>query len=485
MQNYYRFIIPRLEGASITKDLDRYLSLVRKGVAGFIIFGGKIEQVRRGIGRLQEEAELPLLIAADLEQGLGQQLEGGTHLPTAMALAKAVQKGPRHNGGRGKTALDLPLLKKAFKVLADEARYAGINAVLAPVLDINTNPKNPIICTRAFGEDEKTVSFFGCEMINALQHYGIAACGKHFPGHGDTGVDSHIRLPVIDRGLNALKRNELKPFVRAVECGVKIIMLGHLSVPAIEPAGIPVSLSERAVRYLRRQMKFQGIILTDAMTMGGLGRYSEERASLMALRAGVDLLLHPSDADRIAAYLRKKKAEFDSDRLEIFRRSLAAGRPSTHPDFDKNRLLSDLLAARAIKISGRFAPRGRPYVIILNEEADERCRVFARRLRERVPAMKSRIFLRGEEVRGASIPEGSSPIVAVFSETKAWKGGATGWLYRQIARLEGRAELFVSFGSPYLFEKIKVTPKMFVYWDHPSAQAAAAALIAQRYRPSS
>lgn len=486
MQNYYRFIVPRLSGADIKKDFSQYVSLVRKGVAGFIIFGGEIEQVRHFVQKLQEESELPLLMASDLERGLGQQLAGGTPLPPAMALANATQRRRRSGGGeQNRKAIDLPLLRKTFKVLAEEARYAGINAILAPVLDINTNPRNPIICTRSFGEDSETVSSLGCEMIETIQRSGVAACGKHFPGHGDTAVDSHMRLPVIHRGLEELKKNELRPFKRAVKCGVKMIMLGHLCVPAIDPSGIPLSISERAVAYLRKNMKYKGILITDAMNMRGLGRYSEEKAAVEALRAGVDILLHPSDTEKIVSCLKERKAVFAGDRLEEFRRGLDRGPSSSVPDFETNRRFSDLLSKKAIKTSGRPELSGKPFLLILNdEEGDEKGRVFCRRLKALVPATRSRIIIREMDVRRVAIPEEASVIVAVFSETKAWKGGVTHWLFRQIEYLAERADLFVSFGSPYLFEKIKGVPKMFAYWDSDSAQAAAANLIAGRYHPS-
>jgi beta-glucosidase-like glycosyl hydrolase len=483
MQNYYRLIIPRLEGSSLKEDFPRYVSLVKKGVAGFILFGGEIEQARHFIGRLQAESALPLIIAADLERGVGQQLAGGTVLPPAMALAKATGKG-RGSGtaAREGKAVDLLLLRRTFRALAEEARYAGINVILAPVLDINTNPKNPIICTRSFGEDNGTVSLFGCEMIRATQALGIAACAKHFPGHGDTSVDSHISLPVVERGLEELQRKELIPFSRAAQCGVKMIMLGHLSVPAIDPSGIPLSISEKAVLYLRKNMNYKGLLITDAMNMGGLGGYSEEKASFEAVRAGVDLLLHPSDTEKIVSFLRRRKAVFDGSRLEEFRSRLSRGASSSPPDFAANRRLSRLLAKKATTISGRFETGGRPFLLILNDADDEKGNVFSQRMRERLPGSESRTLTPRSEVRRIAIPAGRSLVVAVFSETKAWKGGVSKWLYRQIEYLKDRADLFVSFGSPYLFDMIANRPKMFTYWDSDSSQIAAADHIAKRCR---
>ncbi|MBI5187835.1 MAG: hypothetical protein HZA07_02015, partial [Nitrospirae bacterium] len=405
MGNHYRFIIPRLNGQDIEKNFNYYLDLVKKGVAGFIVFGGELETVRNGIRRLQKEAKLPLIIASDLEQGLGQQLKGGTLFPPAMAIASAITtpthpspiKGEGEGGGIKVPSSKLKLLRSAFKAIASEAKYAGINTIFAPVLDINTNPKNPIISTRAFGEDPKTVSFFGCEMIRILQANGIVACGKHFPGHGDTEIDSHISMPTIKKDLQSLEKTELVPFRNAIKKGVKMIMLGHLNVPAIDPSGIPVSISKRAVRFLRNEMKFKGIIITDALNMHSLthvkqapnfeiaelracnDKISEEKVSLMALRAGVDLLLHPTDPDRIASYLERTSyfPHASIKRLNEFRKTRHSS-PVTlhrmvqgvtrHCDFDEHKKISEELTRKALRIYGDIKLTKRSFLIVLNDE---------------------------------------------------------------------------------------------------------------------
>jgi len=477
MQNYYQFIISRLNGNEIRKRFPYYLSLVRKGIAGFIVFGGEIEQMRRHVGKLQKDAGLPLIIASDLERGLGQQIKGGTLFPPAMALAKAFRK----NVGAGR---DLPLLKKTFEAFAIEARYAGINTIFAPVLDINTNPKNPIIATRAFGEDAEAVSLFGREMIRALQTLGIAACGKHFPGHGDTAVDSHIKLPVVTRSLRSLQTMELKPFKEAMRTGVKMIMLGHLSVPAIDPSGIPLSISERAVGYLRKRMEYGGIVITDAMNMGGIGRYSEEDASYRALNAGVDIILHPTEPERIASYLRTKRKVFHAERLQLFRKGLISLPARSLPRFDAYRDLSRRLTEKSITISGdyRIRMRSTPFLIILSDEEIDKSAVFINRLREGLPGLKYRIMRPGSETHKTDLPDGQPVIVAVFSETKAWKGGASGWLFENISCLEDKADLFISFGSPYLLDPLARTSKIYAYSDDESAQEAVAELLLKKMK---
>jgi beta-glucosidase-like glycosyl hydrolase len=449
--------------------------LVKKGIAGFIIFGGRLEELRRYVRRLQEESALPLIIASDLERGLGQQVKGGTQFPPAMALARATIK-------EGESGHDLPLLRKAFTALAGEAAYAGINTIFAPVLDINTNPKNPIIAARAFGEDEKTVSLLGSEMIRSLQKKGIAACAKHFPGHGDTEVDSHIRLPVINRELIDLKRSELRPFKRAIESGVRMIMLGHLSVPALDPSGIPVSFSTKAVQFLRKEMNYGGIVITDAMNMGGIGKYSEEKASFMALDAGADVILHPTDAERVVSYMEMKKKVFDAGRLANFRGSLLRFPADSSPDFDKNRKLSETLTEKAIRSDGRFSLKKPPLLVILNDEDDERGAALIRSLKKGVRSLRLLTINRASKRKILPVSEDASLIVAVFSETKGWKGGTGNWLYQALSLLEKKTELFISFGSPYLLDGIEGAARISAYWDSTSAQEAVARLILKKYK---
>jgi len=514
--NFYKFIIARLNGKDIEKEFDYYLGLVRKGIAGFIIFGGELDKVRRGVAKLQKEAGGHLIISSDLERGLGQQLKGGTTFPPAMAIAGAITplNPPLARGGikGGKvSSLKLKLLRNIFKAIAVEARYAGINTIFAPVFDINTNPKNPIISTRAFGEDAETVSFFGNEMIKIFQKGGITACGKHFPGHGDTEVDSHIKLPVINKSLRSLEKTELAPFRNAVKQGVKMIMLGHLKVSALEPSGIPVSLSDKAISYLRNKMGFKGIVITDALNMGGIGRHSEEKASLMALNAGVDFLLHPSDPDRIAEYLREKDAGCKMQDARYKIQDIRFKRIKTRqfiPDFRGQQRLSEKITRMSIKIDGLIKQIKNPLLVILNDDVDEKGQALINRLKQGYSNLKFLRFRPKENISLKKNPEDRDVdvIVAVFSGIHAWKGGASPWLMNAIRKLENRTDMFVSFGSPYLFGsspergtettpsfplnkggikggcRIRHVPavKVYAYWDSDMAQKAVAEVIMQR-----
>lgn len=479
MQDYYEFIVPRLNGEEIKTNYRYYRSLVQKGIAGFIIFGGELKTVRDGIKKLQSHAELPLIISSDLEQGLGQQIAGGTLFPPAMAVAVAIRKYAKTRGNPP----GLKMLKNIFRATAEEARYAGINTIYAPVLDINTNPENPIISVRAFGEDIRTVSSFGSRMIRTLRRYGIAACGKHFPGHGDTETDSHIRLPTIHRTMRGLLRRELIPFKKAIAESVDMIMLGHLNVPAIDSSGIPASLSSKTVAFLREKMGFKGIIITDAMNMGGVGKFSEASAALRALSAGVNVILHPSDPEEVVTYLNKKKPVFESTVLRTFRRRLSCWPAESSPDLAHHLHLSRTATEKAVSLSRDFRIQDKPCMIILNDEdRNTKGTAFKKLITEKIPGM--RVLLWDKKTLAGKIPAHGKPflIVAVFSSVKGWKGGASTWLKRTISSLEKKTDVFISFGSPYILPKSGKAVKIFVYWDSGPALDATVRLLISKIK---
>jgi beta-glucosidase-like glycosyl hydrolase len=476
MERYYACIIARLNGEEIKTRYAYYRALVRKGIGGFIVFGGELETVRKYLERLQDEADLPLIIAADLERGLGQQLKGGTLFPPAMALASAVKR-QKTKGQKTRDKYDLNLFRKTCKAIALEARYAGINTIFAPVLDINTNPKNPIIAVRAFGEDADTVSLLGSEMIRTFQRYGIAACGKHFPGHGDSSVDSHITLPLLKQTSDRLKRSELRPFQASVAAGVRMIMMGHLSVPALDPSGIAVSLSVKAVQFVRRYLGYKGIVVTDALNMGGIGTYSEEEAACMAIKAGVDILLHPSDPDKIASYLRRGKCFCNAESVRMFRTGMMREPGTDLPPFGLHQRLSDRLAEQGIRVSGDVCIQDIPLIVILSDEKEEKGATFVNELRRKFPCIDVYSFDKTFHGRQMRSMKESRPIVAVFSDTRAWKGGTGNWLFKALSYYRNRAKLFISFGSPYLLDGLEEAPRMYVYWDSDSAQKAAARTV--------
>src|SRR5882757_5367317 len=256
--------------------------------------------------QLQAKSKLPLLIGADFERGTAMRLDEGTSFPTAMALAA---------GGNLKDAYTMG------KITAREARAVGVHWIYAPDADVNNNPGNPIINTRSFGEDPQRVAKFVTEFVRGVQENGGLATAKHFPGHGDTAADSHIDLPVIHADRARLDDLELVPFRAAIAMQVDSIMTGHLNVPALEPdPNTPATLSHNILTdVLRKQLGFQGLVVTDAMDMGGITvRYAPGEAAVRAVVAGADCVLMPPvpDAAFEALQAAVKSGRIPKERLE-------------------------------------------------------------------------------------------------------------------------------------------------------------------------
>ena len=283
----YQLIISRLDGYHLHSQAyqQEIFRLIEKGIGGFIIFGGERAEIKDFINKIQSISEIPLFIASDVEYGVGQQIQDTTMFPCNMAMAAAVDKNRPE---------DVDILGSALKAIAQESIDVGINMPLIPVLDVNQNPDNPIICTRAFSENPEDVAWFGSRYIRELEGSGLISCAKHYPGHGDTAIDSHISLPVITKSFEDLIKIDLMPFIEAIKARVSSIMVGHLGIPSIDSK--PASLSKKIITdLLREELGFKGLILTDALNMNALkdlGYVSTE-----CVKAGADILLHPQDAD--------------------------------------------------------------------------------------------------------------------------------------------------------------------------------------------
>ena len=270
------------------------LAAVRDGTLGNIVLFARNcpdpQTVAHLTRSLQDAAPVPLLIAADQEGGAVSRLtEGATVMPGAMALG----------------ATDDPALaERVAEVMADEMRAVGINAVLAPVADVNANPLNPVIGVRAFGEDPAQVGRFVVAMTRGFQARGVAACLKHFPGHGDTGVDSHLALPRIEHSLAHLEAVDLVPFRAGIAAGAALVMTTHILFPALDPDH-PSTLSRAILTdLLRDRLGFKGVVITDSMEMQGITQdRTPAQACLAAFAAGADIVCPSHErADQAEAY---------------------------------------------------------------------------------------------------------------------------------------------------------------------------------------
>ncbi|MEK6744127.1 MAG: glycoside hydrolase family 3 N-terminal domain-containing protein [Nitrospirota bacterium] len=528
-----QMVMPRIEGKQLPDAAYRsaMAAFAEEGIGGFILFGGDIDSTPRYLAELQARAEFPLLISSDVERGLGQQLEGGTRFPSQRAVASAI-------GRRSKK--DVELLGLMLDAVRTESRAAGIHIVFSPIMDVNNNPDNPIICTRSFGEDPETVEWFGRHYIRGLQkpgadgHRDLLACAKHFPGHGDTDQDSHSVLPVIRADRARLNRVELPPFREAVKDGVGTVMIAHLLVPALDPVK-PVTFSKKVVTALLREgMAFEGLIVSDALDMGALaGEYPQDEIAIRAVEAGMDILLHPVDArvtidavvkaveqgrltetrihesvDRIMAA--KKQLGLFTTPLSpplargeskggVLPRGEAKGGHAEKIDYERHRNTARELGRKAVTLL-RGDKKKLPFdsgksvaCFVLDDDGQGMGVSFTQGLMKQFGTVSSTTLT--PDVCDASLSShldlsgAGAVVIGIFSRISASKGrsgispklrDATFEILRR-AKAAGKRSAVISFDSPYILDQFKDADVLIAGYDRMDAiQEAAAEMIAGR-----
>ncbi len=428
-------------------------------VGGFIIFGGPAEAVRTLTERLQREAGRPLLLAADLERGAGQQFDGLTQFPPPRAL----------------TALDrTEVTRWAGAATAREARGVGINWVFAPVADLDLLPDNPIIQTRAFAAEPALAARHVAAWIEGCEAAGALACAKHYPGHARTTTDSHIALPVVTATREQLAIDQV-PFQAALDAGVASLMTAHVAYPSLDPSGLPATLSPTIIGDLRAK-GFDGLVVSDALIMeAALAGRSEADAAVAALAAGVDILLYPQDTDAVAAAL---SAALEAGRLsparvdQALRRydaalaRVAAPPAPAHerPPFDSAPSLADALVAAGITRASRPSLR-RPLELLIVD--DDLGGPYAPVPPDTVAATL--------EAAGVALGPGGSRVVLAFAEPRAWKGraGFSEASRAALAELVPGSDLVVLFGHPRLVGEIPGSGAVLVAWHRQRLMQAA------------
>lgn len=492
-------------------------------VGGIIWFVSNVYETAFLTEKLQREARVPLLISADLEAGVGMRLLDTTYWPPAMAVAATGE--PRFAEEQG-------------RITAREAKVLGINHVLAPVADVNVNPDNPVINARSYGEDPAEVARFVAAFIRGVQSEGVLATAKHFPGHGDTHVDSHRSLPVLDVDRARLDRVELVPFRAAIEAGVGSVMIGHLAVPSLDPTPAPVrtaaesahenpyatpdeettrggtvpaTLSSPVIEgLLRRELGFKGLVVSDAFDMGGLvAHYEPGEAAVLGLLAGEDQILKSPDTDRaieaVADAVRSgriSEARID----ESVRRILDAKGRLTFSvgsqeeifrtlDAQQHRQQADEIATRAITLLREEAGalplgRGSRVVVLTISDFDEVANPlpdFAREVTKRLAA-RPPVFM----LDSRSLPEDAAPVleaarsadVVLLALAVRARSGAGHMALPQVARdtiaqlPPGVKRIAISFGSPYVIRHLPdLQTYIAAYGVQPVMQQAAARAI--------
>ncbi|MBL8756179.1 MAG: serine hydrolase [Planctomycetes bacterium] len=284
-QLFMAWSLSRTDGKDGASNHDKLLTQVRDaGLGGVILSLGTVDDAAALVPKLQAAAKVPLLLAGDFEGGVWFRLQGATELGNQMLV-----------GATGSAAL----AEAMGRVTGEEAKALGFHWVFAPVLDVNSNPQNPIINVRSFGEDPQLVARLGSAFARGVRSAGLLACGKHFPGHGDVDSDSHLALATVPGDGARLRSVELVPFAQASREGLESVMTGHLAVPGLgEERDVPATLSKKILGgVLRDELGFTGLVVTDALEMKGVqNAFPPAEVAVRALLAGADVLLMPPDA---------------------------------------------------------------------------------------------------------------------------------------------------------------------------------------------
>jgi beta-N-acetylhexosaminidase len=453
-------------------------------VGGVSMSLGSPIEVAAKVNAMQRAARVPLMVAADLEPNLGR-LEGGvfdhylmdaggaTVFPNAMAIGAT---------GRVQDAYDVG------RAIAEEGKAVGINVNFAPVVDVNNNPANPVINTRSFGENPQHVAALSAAFVRGTQDAGVAATEKHFPGHGDTDVDSHVGLPMVSATMARLDTVELVPFEAGIGAGAALVMTAHIALPAVQgDSTTPATLAPKIITgLLRDSLDFGGLAITDAMTMGGIGKgYTTEESSLLAVEAGADVLLKPGDPTKAVDALVQavergeiSRARIDSSVrrvLEVKARTGVAFHPIVSLDTLRDIVHSPEHVALALDIARRSVTLLRDRENLLPATATGRTVLVQymppSELRAgRVFAAALRTALRGTRVYAVSP---STPAAMLDSITLAVRGADRVIIATYVRRIEGEGRfaipdpiaqfidslasheraIVVSFGNPYLIRQ--------------------------------
>lgn len=441
------------------------------GITSFIVFGGERAAFPDAVRSLEEAARGKVLLFSDLERGCGQQISGATELPPAMAI-----------GATRSTAL----AERCGEHTAREAAALGIRVVLAPVLDVNVNPRNPIINTRAFGGDPEGVSAMGAAFADGVRRGGCIPTAKHFPGHGDTSQDSHLETPVVAATEDAMQRVHLRPFASAIKAGLEALMVGHVAVPSLDGGRVRPATASRAILddWLRRRLGFRGVAMTDALIMRGA--VSSGETAVSAIESGCDLALYPSDCDAAITSLERAlrtgriaRTVLDASlsRLATLRR--LAEREVEPPAEDGDALAREVAEAAITLVNdsrGLVPIQGRAArsleLVIVADAAGSRCGAFEAALRARYPSVTCRT-LPARDVSALGEPTGIR-IVAGFGSPRGFRPEIP-----PIPPPSAPRHVLVSMGSPYLFGASRPgTALVCAYGDAPFLADATARAIA-------
>lgn len=324
-----QMVMPWVESEFMNEDNPKYKRLVRLvkdlKVGGLIFFEGDVINQVMLTNKLQRLADVPLLVAADYERGVGMRLKDAVEFPYNMAIGAAD---------------DTELTYQMGRIVGQETRAIGVQQNYAPMVDINNHARNPIINIRSYSEDKDIIDRHMLAFMRGMQEENVLTTAKHFPGHGATDLDSHKDLPLLSQSKSSFEKNDLVPFKTAIGAGVKSVMVGHLEVPAYEPKkGLPATLSKNIVtKLLKNQLGFSGLVITDAMNMHGVTKHFKSGpATLKAVEAGNDIILFPPDeaAAISAIFNAAETGRLSEERIDYSVRKILAAKKWLHLDHNR------------------------------------------------------------------------------------------------------------------------------------------------------
>jgi beta-N-acetylhexosaminidase len=480
------------------------------GVGGVVWFASNVYETAQLTRTLQREARVPLLISADLEAGMGMRFLDTTFWPPAMAVAATG---------------DPSLAEAEGRVVAREARAVGVNHILAPVADVNVDPDNPVINARSFGEDPADVARFVAAFIRGVQSEHVLATAKHFPGHGDTHVDSHRALPVIGASRQRLDSVELVPFRAAIDAGVKSIMIGHLAVPSLDRTPVPVrgeghgenpygttagevptegtlpaTISPAIVNgLLRRELGYDGLVVSDAFDMGGITEHFDAgEAAVRAIEAGEDQILLSANTDAAIAGVkaavaggRLTVARIDQSVRRILEAKAFAGWAIADPDeifrvvdAEENRAVAADIARRALTLVREEAgalplARGARVTLVVVTDGLDLVNPLADFEKELKPAQTIVIDPRTRE---ELLPKIDADVIIAAFAIRARSGAGSIALPPSARRLleanSAKRTIGVAFGTPYILREVpRIGTYLVAYGPQPVLQRAVLAAL--------
>ena len=501
--------------AADSPEMERLLEMVeRDGIGGIVISMGLPHSYAAKLNALQRRAPVPLLVTTDMENGPGMRLAGGYALPSLLPLGGGTSFPPvMALGAIGSDSLAY----QVGRVIGREARAVGVHLTFGPVLDVNSNPANPIINVRSFGENAGEVARLGSAMSRGIRSAGLLSAGKHFPGHGDTEADTHIGFAAIRADRARLDSVELVPFRAAVRAGIDGMMVAHISMTGIEgPEAAPASLSPAVTRdLLRRDLGFGGLVFTDAMNMGAVvRRYGQREPLLLALDAGADVLLQPIDpgeaVDAVVAAV--QAGRIAPERLDGSVRRLLAAKARAGLHRRRTVALDSVEAVVGSRAHGELAQAvAERSITMVRDEAGRvplapGTRVLSITYAQPSDIMAGRAFDRELAARGwtvASVRVDDRTAADEYARLRAradsadvvlasayvmpreysgtvGAGGGFPALVQSLATAR-RPVIAVSFGSPYLVEAFPDVPAYLLAWGgaEVSQRAAARALAGE------